>query len=71
MSSRITKIDLNRMLLTLNTATTGGYELDSAFGGYKLVRNTEHGQKEISALRGTAREVYYQMYTAYQVVTER
>jgi hypothetical protein len=55
MAERITKTDLQKHILRLNTATGQDYDLDWAYGGVRVVRS--EGSYDVT-VRGSKREIY-------------
>lgn len=55
------KIDYLNQLIGKHRSEIGSYELDGAYGGYKLemIVNGSLGTREITRSRLTARELYY------------
>lgn len=54
-------INLLNILVSKDTGEIGSYELDGAYGGYKLemIVNKGGGTREITRSRMTSRELYY------------
>tara|TARA_A100001201_G_C4095209_1_gene203485 strand:- start:3755 stop:4063 length:309 start_codon:yes stop_codon:yes gene_type:complete len=75
---RITTQDLERELAVLNGYfgiqdydRVGRFELENAYGGYKLIRimTVGGGERDISK-RGTKREIYEHLYAINKVIYE-
>lgn len=56
---RVTKKQLKTMIDILNRQSKESYDLDIAYGGYRLAKNCKSGGCSFVSMRLTAKEMYY------------